>query len=271
MKVKITGLLLLFSVVIGTAQQKKWTLQECVAYAIENNLTVEQYQLDLENAKIDKSDAIGALLPNLNGSISASANTGLALDPTTNNLVSATIFSASGNMTSSVTLFDGLRNFNRIERAKLNSIANQYRLDDIKDDIKLNVANAYLQVLSNKESLKVFKAQLAVTEQDLKRTKELVESGVVARGDLLEIEATAAGQEQQIINAQNLILISKLNLAQLLSITDYESFEIAEEEFDIPPSDILNNSAKVIFNTALTFRNDIKLAMSGVELAQKDL
>ncbi|WP_116770917.1 TolC family protein [Maribacter litoralis] len=271
MKVKITGLLLLCSVVMGMAQQKKWTLEECVLYAVENNLTVEQYELDLENAKIDESDAIGALLPNLNGSVSASANTGLALDPTTNNLVSATIFSASGNMTSSVTLFDGLRNYNRIEKAKLNGIANQYRLDDIKDDIKLNVANAYLQVLSNKESLKVFKAQLAVTEQDLKRTKELVESGVVARGDLLEIEATAAGQEQQIINAQNLILISKLNLAQLLSITDYENFDIADEEFDIPPSDILNNSAKIIFDTALTFRNDIKMALSGVELAQKDL
>lgn len=271
MKVKITGLLLFCSVVMGMAQQKKWTLEECVLYAVENNLTVEQYELDLENAKIDESDAIGALLPNLNGSVSASANTGLALDLTTNNLVSATILSASGNMTSSVTLFDGLRNYNRIERAKLNGIANQYRLDDIKDDIKLNVANAYLQVLSNKESLKVFKAQLAVTEQDLKRTKELVESGVVARGDLLEIEATAAGQEQQIINAQNLILISKLNLAQLLSITDYENFDIADEEFDIPPSDILNNSAKIIFDTALTFRNDIKMALSGVELAQKDL
>ncbi|VXB72663.1 TolC family protein [Maribacter litoralis] len=271
MKVKITGLLLLCSVVMGMAQQKKWTLEECVLYAVENNLTVEQYELDLENAKIDESDAIGALLPNLNGTLQASANTGLALDPTTNNLVSATIFSAQGDLTSSVTLFDGLRNYNRIERAKLNGIANQYRLDDIKDDIKLNVANAYLQVLSNKESLKVFKAQLAVTEQDLKRTKELVESGVVARGDLLEIEATAAGQEQQIINAQNLILISKLNLAQLLSITDYENFDIADEEFDIPPSDILNNSAKIIFDTALTFRNDIKMALSGVELAQKDL
>ena len=271
MKVKITGLLLLCSVVMGMAQQKKWTLEECVYYAVENNLTVEQYELDLENAKIDQSDALGALLPNLNGTLQASANTGLALDPTTNNLVSATIFSAQGDLTSSVTLFDGLRNYNRIERAKLSGIANQYRLDDIKDDIRLNVANAYLQVLSNKESLKVFKAQLAVTEQDLNRTKELVESGVVAHGDLLELEATAAGQEQQIINSRSLILISRINLAQMLGITDYENFDIAEEEFDIPPSDILDNSAKVIFEKALTFRNDIKFALSGVELAEKDL
>ncbi|WP_299321201.1 TolC family protein [uncultured Maribacter sp.] len=271
MKVKITGLLLIFSVVLGMAQQKKWTLEECVYYAVENNLTVKQFELDLENAALDKSDAIGALLPSLNSSISASANTGLALDPTTNNLVSATIFSASGSMTSSVTLFDGLQNYNRIERAKLTAISSQYRLEDGKDDIKLSVANAYLNVLANKESLKVFKAQLVITEQDLKRTKDLVDSGVLPSGDLLQIEATAATQEQQMINAQNLILISKISLAQLMSITDYENFDIAEEEFDIPPSDILNNSAKVIFDKALTFRNDIQFALTGVELAQKDL
>ena len=271
MKFKITVLTLVFSMAIAMAQQKKWTLQECVEYAIENNLTVEQSELDLENAIIDESDAIGALLPSLNGSVDASANTGLILDPTTNNLVNATIFSASGNITSSVTLFDGLRNYRRIERAKLRGISNQYRLDNIKDDIRLNVANAYLQVLSNKESLKVFKAQYAVTEQDLKRTEELVGSGVVPRGDLLELEATAANQEQQIVNAESLILISKINLAQLLQITDYENFDIAEEEFEIPPSNILDNSAKTIFDKALTFRNDIKFALSGVELAQKDL
>jgi outer membrane protein len=271
MKFKITVFAFLFGMVITMAQQKKWTLEECVFYAVENNLTVAQAELNLENARIDQSDAMGALLPSLNGSLSASANTGLALDPTTNNLVSATIFSASGSMTSSVTLFDGLRNYNRIERAKLNVIRGQYQLDDFKDDIKLSVANAYLQVLSNKESLKVFRAQNEVTTQDLKRTKELVDSGVVPRGDLLNIEATVAGQEQQIVNAESLILISRISLAQMLGITDYENFDIAEEEFEIPPSDILNNSAKVIFDKALTFRNDIKFALSGVELAEKDL
>lgn len=271
MKFKLTIVMLLVAVTTTLAQNKKWTLQECVTYAVENNLTVAQFELDLQNANIDRSDAIGALLPNLNGSLSASANTGLALDPTTNNLVSATIFSASGSMTSSVTLFDGLQNYNRINRAKLSGISGQYRLDDIKDDIRLNVANAYLQVLSNKEALVVAKAQYAVTEQDLKRTKELVDSGVSPRGDLLNIEATAASQEQQIVTTENLVLISKINLAQLLQITDYENFYIAEDEFEIPPSDILNNSARVIFDKAMSFRNDIKFALTGVELAEKDL
>ena len=271
MKNSIAIVLLLFTVTFSSAQVRKWTLQECVEYAVENNLTIEQFELDLENAQIDRSDALGDMLPNLNGSMSASSNTGFSINPTNNLPTNSTAFNVNAGFSSNVTLFDGLRNINRLNRAKMNAIANQYRLDNLKDDIRLNVANAYLQVVSNKEQLKTFKAQYAVTEQDMKRTKELVESGVLPRGDLLEIEATAANQEQQIINGESLVLISRVNLAQLLQITDYENFDIAEEQFDIPPSDILKNSPKVIFDKAMSFRNDIKFSESNVELAEQDL
>lgn len=271
MKYRISALLFLCVMGIGSAQLKKWTLEECVFYAVENNLSIAQFELDLDNARLDKSDAIGAFLPDFNGSANVSNSTGLVLDPTTNALSSGTILSASGNLTSQLTLFDGLRNFQRLNRAKLNALANQYRLDNLKDDIRLSVANGYLQVLSNKETLKVIKAQFAVTEQDLKRTKELVESGVVPRGDLLEIEATAATQEQQMVNAENLILIARINLAQLLQLTDYGNFDIADEDFDVPFSNVLDNSPKTIFDKALTFRNDIKFSQSNVDLAIKDL
>ncbi|MEM7380281.1 MAG: TolC family protein [Bacteroidota bacterium] len=270
MRIKITVLLLLCSVGMLSAQLRKWTLEECVTYAVENNLTIEQFALDLENAQIDESDAIGNMLPTLNGDARLTENLGLSFNPTSQEPVS-TQLNFTGNLTSTLNMFDGLRNIRQLQRAKLNAISNQYRLDDLKDDIRLNVANAYLQVLSNKEQLKVNRAQYAVTEQDLKRTKELVDAGTSPRGDLLEIEATAATQEQQVINGESLVLISIVNLAQLLQITDYENFDIAEEEFDIPPSDILDNSAKVIFDKALSFRNDIKLSQANVELAEKDV
>ena len=271
MKNSITIVLLLFAVAFSSAQMRKWTLQECVEYAVDNNLTVEQFELDLENAQIDESDAVGNFLPNLNASTSVSSNTGFSINPTNNLPTNSTAFNVNAGFSSNVTLFDGLRNINRLNRAKMSAIASQYRLDNLKDDIRLNVANAYLDVVSNKEQLKTFKAQYAVTEQDLKRTKELVESGVVPRGDLLEIEATAANQEQQIINGESLVIISRVSLAQLLQITDYENFDIAEEEFSIPPSDILKNSPKVIFDKALGFRNDIKFSETNVGLAEQDL
>lgn len=267
----VTLLVLLFAMTISNAQMRKWTLQECVTYAVDNNLTIEQFELDLEDSKIDESDALGNMLPNLNASSSVSSNTGFSINPTNNLPTNSTAFNVNAGFSSNVTLFNGLRNIRRLNRAKINAIASQYRLDDLKDDIRLSVANAYLQVLSNKEQLRTFRAQLAVTEQDLKRTKELVESGVSPRGDLLEIEATAANQEQQVVNGESLVLISRVNLAQLLQITDYENFDIADEEFAIPPSDILDNSAKVIFDKALGFRNDIKFSETSVQLAEEDL
>jgi outer membrane protein len=213
------------------------------------------------------------MLPTLNASSTASKNVGFTIVSTSNQPVAGnqSTVSVSGNISSNITLYNGLRNFKQLQRAKLNAISNQYRLENLKDDIKLSVANGYLQILSNKEALAVSRAQYAITEQDLKRTNELVESGVVPRGDLLQIEATAAGQEQQIVNNESLVLISRINLAQLLQITDYDNFDIASESFEIPPSDILNNSAKTIFEKALEFRNDIKFSKSTVDLAEKDL
>ena len=271
MKIKIILVLVLFSIGAVSAQSKQWTLQECVEYAYENNLTIEQFELDLESVKLDKSDAIGGFLPSLSASSTVSGNTGLSFDPTNNQPVTTTILTASGGLSSSAVLFDGLRNIHRLNRAKLAALASQYRLEDLKDDIGLAVANGYLQILLNKESLVVFRAQYAVTEQDLKRVTELVEAGVVPKGDLLEVEATAANQEQQIVNAENLVFISRINLAQLLQITDYENFDIVDQEFMVPPSNILDNTPKTIFDKALTFRNDIKLSESNVEVAEKDL
>jgi len=271
MRNTITSLLLLCAIFVSRAQLREWTLQECVEYAVENNLTVEQFELDLENAKIDRKDALGNFLPSVNGQASASSSTGFSINPTNNLPTNSSAFSVNLGASANLTLFDGLRNVHQFNRAKMNAIANQYRLDDLKDDIRLNVANAYLQVLSNKEQLKTFRAQYAVTQADMERTRELVESGVLPQGDLLEIEATAADQEQQIVNGEGQVLISRVNLAQLLQITDYENFDIAQESFEVPPSDILNNSAKSIFAKALEFRSDIKFSESNVELAKEDL
>ncbi len=271
MKFKLTLLLLLFSAGTLFAQQKKWTLEECILHAEENNITIAQFELDLENASLDISNAQGNFLPNLNGQLSASNNVGFSIVPGTNAPTTESTFRANGGVSSNVTLFNGLQNLNQLRRAKLNAIASQYRLDDLKDDIRLAVANAYLTIISNKETLTTQKAQYAVTEQDLKRTAELVEAGVLPRGDLLEIESTAAGQEQAIVNSQNLVLISRISLAQLLQISDYESFDVAEVDYEVPPSEVLNLSPKEIFAKALTFRNDIKFSETNVEIAAKDL
>lgn len=271
MKHKIFAILTLSICFVGFSQTKKWTLRECVDYALENNISIKQSYLNLENANIDKLDAIGNFIPSLNARSGVTTSTGLSVNATTGVLENQIQTSVSGSISANLTLFDGLRNFKQLQRAKLAKLAAQYQLDDMKDDIALFVANSYLQILFNRENLKVAKAQYAVTEQDLKRTKELVDAGVVPKGDLLEIEATAATQQQQIINAENGLRLAKISLAQLLLLEDYESFDVADYDYLMPESDILNNSPKAIFNKALTFRNDIQLSETNVALAKKDL
>ncbi len=269
-RVKIFSIICLLTTTI-TFAQKKWTLEECIVYAEENNLSLAQFELDYENSSLEKLDAIGNFLPSLNASMSTSGNTGLALDPTTNTLVSKTILSAGGDLSASMTIFDGLRNQNRLRRAQMSQLASQYRLDNLKDDIRLAVANAYLQILSSKEAFNVVQAQLMISMQDLERSKALNTSGVVPLGDVLEIEAQVASQEQQLVNAANNVLISKIGLAQLLQITDYDNFDVADTIVEITESDILNHSPKEIYNKALAFRSDIKLAEVNVDIAKKDL
>ena len=271
MKVKLTALLLIMTISSIWAQEKKWTLEECIDYALENNISIKLSELDLENTEIDRSDAFGNFLPDLNGQIRATSSTGLSFDPTTQNPVTTTIRTGTGDLTSFVNIFNGLQNLNRLRRAKMSTLASQYNLDDLKDDIRLNVANAYLSIISNKETLITQKAQYAETEQSIKRTAELVEAGVLPRGDLLEIEATAAGQEQQIVATENGVLISRISLAQLLQISDYENFDVAEVDVEVPPSEVMNSTPKEIYAKALTFRNDIKFSESNVELAEQDL
>ena len=219
MKLKITILLSLLSFGLVTAQVKQWSIEECVAYALENNLTIAQLQLQLESTRTGESDAFGNFLPSLNASSNGSWNKGSGFDQTTNERISGTFFSLNGGVSSGVTLFDGLRNVNNLQRAKLSTIANQYQLDDMKDDIVLNVANSYLQVLSSKEALKAVELQLKIAMEDYDRTKQLVDAGVLPKGNLLELEATIANLEQQQVSGENNVLLNRLFLAQLLSAT----------------------------------------------------
>jgi len=268
---KLIFILLAFLSAFSQAQDKKWTLKECVDYALENNISVRQNQLDLQNSELGKKDAFGNFLPSLNASASHSWNIGLNQNITTGLLENLTTQFSSFGASANVDIYKGLRNMNQMRRANLQILASQYQLDNMKDDISLFVANAFLQVLFNKEQLKVLEAQKEITNQELKRTNDLVEAGSLPRGDLLEIEATKASQEQQIVNAENAILLSKVSLAQLLLIEDYENFDIVDNDYDVPPTMILNESPQTIIAKAKETRYNIKIAENNRELAEYDL
>lgn len=253
------------------AQEKKWTLQECVDYAIKNNISVQSSALDLQTAGIAKKDAIGNFLPNFNASASHSWNVGLNQNITTGLLENQTTQFTSAGLNMSVDLFKGLQNQNQLRRSNLSIIASQYQLLKMQEDIALNVANAYLQILFNKENVKVQKQQLTFNESQLLRTTELVNAGQVPQGDLLDIKASVASDRQRLIAAENALLISKLSLAQLLRIEDFQNFDISEEQLDVFDSVIMNESPNAVIQKAKETRTELKIAESNLEIAKKDI
>lgn len=274
MKYSIQRIALLFILVfapIANAQVKNWTLQECVEYALKNNISIKQSELDIKLANIDKSSAIGNFLPNLNSQLSHSWSIGANTNPVTNVRENQTTQYTQFSLSSSVTLYNGLQNVNRLRRAKLAQLASQYQLTKMQDDISLYVANTYLDILFNKENLKVQQEQLTYDEKQLKRTQELVDAGSVPRGDLLDMKATIASDNQKIVAAENALLISRLSLAQLLQLEDFKNFDIADVSIEPTPSPVMAETPENIVEKAKQVRVEIKIAQANLDLAQRDI
>ena len=272
------SLILLFSSILSVSSQesnpnvKKWTLRECVDYAIENNITVKQSENNIALAEVDKRGAIGSFIPTLNMNTSAGWNSGLTTDVTTGVLINQTTQTTNGGISSGVDIYRGLRNQNQLRRAELSILASQYQLDQSKDDISLFVINAYLEVLFSKEAVNVAVPQVEISKEQLARTSQLVEAGTIPRGDLLDVEATLATDEQNLITTQNRVRLAIISLSQLLQLQDYDNFDIANEEIEtLPLLNLADYSVDKIFEKAMETRNEIKVAQANIEIAESDI
>ena len=272
MRTKITLLFIVFIFISGNSiAQKKYTLKECVEYARENNLTVKQSSLNVQTSEINKNTQFGNFLPDANLNSGYALNQGFSIDPTTNTVLNTKSNSFSFNATSQWNLFDGMKNYNQYRKSKLDLLAAQYNLEQIKDDISLQVADAYLQIILNIEYVEVAKKQVVLSEKEVDRISNFVESGSKAKGDLYEVQATLANDEQQLISTENNLLLSRLSLTQLLQIEYSDDFQIDDSEFPIPTVNILEKSSKEVFQKALETQYIIKSYENKIFSAEKDL
>ncbi|WP_395048603.1 TolC family protein [Flavobacterium sp.] len=262
--------ILLFSLSIQ-AQTKKWTLEECVKYAIDNNISIKQTELDTKTADIGKKDAIGNFIPSLNSNASHSWNVGLNQDPTTGLLRNQTTQYSSMGAGVGFDIYKGMQNQNALRKANLSIIAAKYQLTKMQEDVALNVANAFLQVLFNKENLKVQQEQLIINNKQLARSEELVKAGSVPRGDLLDIKATVASDNQKVIAAENALLISKLSLAQLLQLKEFYDFDVTDDTTAKDENNILAQTPVAIYEKAKEERTELKIAKTNLEIAEKNV
>lgn len=271
---KTSFLTLLFIAVVGSSfAQEAWTLQKCIDYAFQNNIQIQQSQLNLELSEIGKQQNFGALLPSLNGSASHGYNWGQTIDPFTNSFATERIRSNSLGFNSSLLLFNGFQNTNRLKQSDIDIEARKADLEAQQNDVALNVSNAFLGALFQEELVRIATSNLENTDQQLQRISQLVDAGAAPQGNLLEIQAQRSTDQASLVSAENNRNIAYLNLRQLLRIPESEkaNFSIVAPDADLADSMSLPANAASASSNALNNFPQIRSAEADLMSAESNL
>jgi outer membrane protein len=264
--VLIFSMLMVGSVAFGQEPPKALTLQECVKIALENNLRVKRGIYNLKGAEINLTQSKMAMLPNANAGASFGRNFGRALNPVDNDFVDKNSNAANLQGTSSVTLFNGLRIQNTIRQNNRDFEASGQDLEKAKNDVMLSVVNNYTNVVFNKELYENANYQLKSSQEQLERIVKQVSAGALPMSNQLNQEAQVATNEVNLINQENSLNLSMLQLKQAMQIPGSTSIDVV-----VPPIEledlVLDQSPDQIYGTAIGTMPEIKSALLRVESA----
>ena len=236
----------------AAAQTKQWTLEECIRHAIEHNIELKQKEQEQIGREIELNTSQHSWLPNLNASIGQNFSFGRIQgnDGVYNSRNGA---SSSLNVQTQMPLFDGFKIYNSIAADELNLKAAIASLEKAKEDLAINVASYFLQVLYNKEILRIAELQVELTNEQVGKTEILVETGKIPTSQLYDIKAQLAKDEVTLAEARNNVSLALLDLTQALELerlgTDFEVYvpdiEDAVGEYLqslLPPDHIYDNA-----------------------------
>lgn len=251
--------------------QKQWTLQECVEYALKNNLTIKQNEIVTQITGNNQAQSFLNMFPTLNASSSYSRNFGRSVDPFSYEFTTQSVQSINASLNAGVVLFNGLQLQNQLKQSKLDYLSAQLDLEKIKNDISLNVAAAYLQVLYAQEQLKAANDRVDAAKKQSTRTKSLVDAGTLPQGSFLDTEAQVANEEFNQATSQGALDNALLSLTQLLEIESPAGFSVEAPKVDIPGQETLALNASQIYEEASKTKPEIKSAEYKVQSAEKSL
>lgn len=215
---------------LASKAQQSWTLNQCIAYAIENNINLKEYEildkLSLENLNQSKRN----LLPSIYGSSSASLNYGRSVDPNTNDVVNTEFFNNSYGISSSMSLFNGFNLQNQIKYQKFRKEISEYNRLNALDDLAFAVMTNFYDVVFYKGLLEIAKEQVEASNIELKRVERKVEVGIMAKSDLLEMRANFEKEELNKIQVENFVETKMLQLKQLMNFVSPEKMELVTKD-----------------------------------------
>ncbi|MDR1056154.1 MAG: TolC family protein [Prevotellaceae bacterium] len=247
-------------------------MEQCIQYALDNNIQIKQQELLVEQNKNNLIQSKFNLLPDLSANIDYRSGWGRSLDVSTYQYVdSDRSESSSITASASVPLFAGLQKQNTIKRNDIDLKTSIQDVEKLKNDIALNVAAAYLQVLLAKESVAIAEQQLVSTKDQVEWTKKMVDGGKLTLSNLLDLQSQQAGEEAQLIRAQNDLAIAFVSLKQLLELNAENDLDIITPEILSVPEDFNDEGLEKIYQHALLTQPDIKSSQLRLESAEKTL
>lgn len=271
MKNVLVTILTLFSIVVFGQQKRMLSLQECIDIAVENNLSVQRSELNLQTAEVNLLQSQAQRYPSVNLNGNFGYNWGRGIDPTTNQFIDQRInFNGVGG-NASMPIINGLQVHNSIKQSKLDAEASQYDLQKSINDIALNTSINYLNVIFNKELLENANFQLESSNQQLERTKILVESGALPLANELQLASQVATNEVNVVTAQNNLDLALLTLKQSLLLPPGDEIDIVIPDIDVDQTEIENSSILDIYQTAVANQPEIKSADLRVNSAEVGL
>lgn len=253
-----------------TTLPKVWSLQDCINYAIENNITIKDASLNKNLAAVDYSKAKSSRLPNLFGSTSQSLSSGNSIDPITSDFVSDQIRSTNLGLNSSITLFQGNQLNNQIKQNKILLAQSGFLGAVAKNNIVLNILESYLQTLYSKESISIAENNLMASEKGVLRAKARLDAGSIALNDYTEAQSQAATNKYAVITAKNNYQQNMITLKQLLELPLLQDLEIEtiNENMELVNQD-LNKAA--IYIKALNYLPEIEASKLNIAANEKAL
>jgi outer membrane protein len=214
------------------AQQKVWSVDDCIQYALNQNIQVQKAQVSNGISEVNMNYAKSAWYPSLSGSVRQNFNWGNLVNTTTG----STVFQGSNgtniSVNSGVTVYNGSKIRNNIKKSETDYEADKYNTEIIKETVSLNVLNAYLQVLYSEELVNNSKNQITSTEEQLNLAGERLNLGAIANSDYLQVKSQLATEKQTLATAQSQLALNRITLMQLMELPETDEFSIEHPNLD---------------------------------------
>ena len=255
--------------------QKQWTLQECIDYALENNIQLKQSRLTNAQNELDVQQSKAALFPTLSFSTNQNGSW-RPFSESTINLTNGTMtttrnttsYNGSYGLNSSVTIWNGGRNTKNIKKSEYTQAMSELDTERTANSIQEQIAQLYVQILYQTEAVKVNEEILKASKQQRDRAKVMVELGSLAKVDLVQLEAQVSQDEYNIVNSKSQLENNKLQLKQLLELVDVQEFNVAVNNVSEAAVLAPIPDKATVYQSALQMRPEIKSSKLNVESSE---